>query len=116
MSNEVRESHLTSVGVGRMQEFEEVREGRHGRSALIIFIPNGSTPTKAQLVANQNGEQTKALSQAELFKIGMLEDLKLLCRDQAVRGSSARCLATMMVSLRLIKAEKASWAIIYKTP
>lgn len=55
-----------------------------GQAARSIFIPNGSTPTKAQLVANQNGEQTKALSQTELFKIGMLEDLKLLCRDQAV--------------------------------
>ena len=55
-----------------------------GQAARSIFIPNGSTPTKAQLIANQNGEQTKALSQTELFKVGMLEDLKLLCRDQAV--------------------------------
>ncbi|GHJ85089.1 hypothetical protein NliqN6_1491 [Naganishia liquefaciens] len=60
-----------------------------GQAARSIFIPNGSTPTKAQLVANQNGEQTKALSQAELFKIGMLEDLKLLCRDQAMIAHDA---------------------------
>lgn len=54
-----------------------------GQAARSIFIPNGSTPTKAQLIADENGAQSKSLSQEELFKIGMLEDLKLLCRDQA---------------------------------
>lgn len=55
-----------------------------GQAARSIFIPNGSTPTKAQLIADKDGEKTKGMSQEELFKIGMLEDLKLLCRDQAV--------------------------------
>ncbi|KAI5452890.1 Protein hgh1 [Naganishia albida] len=60
-----------------------------GQAARSIFIPNGSTPTKAQLIADENGAQSKSLSQEELFKIGMLEDLKLLCRDQAVIAHDA---------------------------
>ncbi|KAJ9098152.1 hypothetical protein QFC21_004481 [Naganishia friedmannii] len=60
-----------------------------GQAARSIFIPNGSTPTKAQLLADKDGSKTQGLSQAELFKIGMLEDLKLLCRDQAMIAHDA---------------------------
>jgi hypothetical protein len=51
-------------------------------AARSIFIPNGSTPVWKDLQAGLG----QAVSEDEKKKVEMLEDLKTLCRDQAVSG------------------------------
>lgn len=53
-----------------------------------IFIPSGSTPLWEDLETSGLGGKVKdeSVREEETAKVGMLRDLKMLCRDQAVSG------------------------------